>query len=176
MKGPNFALAKKLNIAAYIISILVLLLVLMMRRIKIDTNIDFGFLPALHSSLNAITAILLLFALYFIKSKNIIMHRKLMFSAMIASCLFLLSYVTYHLTTPETNYCAEGNIRILYFILLISHVILAAVIFPFILFTFIKGFTNQVEKHKKMARWVYPFWLYVAITGPILYLMLRPCY
>ncbi len=172
----NLALAKKLNIYAYIVSVVVLLLVFMMRRIKIETSIDFGFLPAVHSSLNAVTAILLIIALVFIKQKKIIAHRNVMLAAMVTSALFLLSYVLYHFTTPETKFCGEGSIRIVYFILLISHVLLAAVIFPFILFTLIRGYTYQIERHRKMARWVFPLWLYVAVTGPILYLMLMPCY
>ena len=119
---------------------------------------------------------LLIIALVLIKQKKIIAHRNVMFTAMITSALFLVSYVLYHFTTPETLFCKEGPIRIIYFILLISHVFLAAIIFPFILFTLIRGFTYQIEKHKKMARWVFPIWLYVAVTGPILYLMLRSCY
>ena len=99
-----------------------------------------------------------------------------MIVAMTCSFIFLTMYIVYHTTTPETKYCGEGNIRYVYFFLLISHVILAAVIFPFILFTFIRGYTFQVEKHKKMAKWVFPFWLYVAVTGPVLYIMLNPCF
>lgn len=174
--NQNLKLAKRLNFFAYIISVVVLLLVLMMRRIKIDTEIDFTFLPAVYSSLNAITAVLLVIALVYIKKKKVTQHRNFMFTAMITSAMFLLGYVVYHFTTPETKFCGEGSIRIVYFILLISHVLLAAVIFPFILFTLIRGYTNQITKHKKMARWVFPIWLYVAVTGPVLYLMLRPCY
>mgnify|MGYP000250168952 CR=1 FL=1 len=174
--NPNFRLARKLNIIAYIVSIIVVGLVILMRRYKLDVDVDFSFLPPIHSTLNGITAILLVIALILIKQKKVIAHRNTMFAAVITSALFLLSYVLYHFTTPETNYCIEGNIRYLYFTLLITHVILAGVIFPFILFTLIRGYTNQFVKHKKMARWVFPLWLYVAVTGPILYLMLRPCY
>lgn len=172
----NLALARKLNTIAYIISAVVIVLVVLMRRIKLDIGVDFSFLPPVHSTLNAITAILLIIAFIFIKQKKIQAHRNLMFSAMITSALFLVSYVLYHITTPETSYCQEGSIRIIYFFLLITHVVLAGVIFPFILFTLIRGYTNQIQKHKKMARWVFPLWLYVAVTGPILYLMLMPCY
>ncbi|WP_235297042.1 DUF420 domain-containing protein [Portibacter marinus] len=174
--NQNLRLAKKLNVAAYIVSIAVVGLVILMRRVKLDVGVDFSFLPPIHSTLNAITAVLLIVALVFIKQKKIIAHRNTMFAAVITSALFLLSYVLYHFTTPETSYCIEGNIRYLYFTLLITHVILAGVIFPFILFTLIRGYTNQIEKHRRMARWVFPLWLYVAVTGPILYLMLRPCY
>lgn len=176
MSQPNLELAKKLNRLAYILSAAVILLVGGMRRIKIETEIDFTFLPAVYSSLNAITAVLLIIAFVYIKKRNIAMHRKLMSTAVITSALFLLGYVLYHFTTPETLYCKEGSIRYVYFVILITHIILAAVILPFILFTYIRGFTDQIEKHRKMAKWVYPLWLYVAITGPVLYFMLRPCY
>ena len=173
---PNTDLAKKLNVIAYIVSVLVIVLVVLMRRVKIDVGIDFSFLPPVHSALNAITAVLLIIAFIFIKQKKISAHRKMMFAAMLTSALFLLSYVLYHFTTPETAFCRDGSIRTIYFVLLISHVVLAGVIFPFILFTFIRGYTNQIKKHRRMARWVFPLWLYVAVTGPIIYIMLRPCY
>ena len=131
----NTALAKKMGIAAWIITVAVLMLVGLMRRVKIDVGIDFSFLPPLHATFNMFVAIALVFALYFIKLKNIQAH-----------------------------------------VLLISHIILAAVSLPFILFTFIRGFTYQVEKHKKLARWVWPIWFYVAFSGPISFFMLRPFY
>ncbi len=161
---------------AVVLSIVVLILVGMMRRIKIPTDIDFSFLPPFHATVNALTAITLAFALYFIKQKNVDLHRKAVYAALGLSVLFLLSYVVYHFTTVETKYCMEGGIRTVYFILLISHIVLAGVILPFILFTFNRAFTGHIEKHRKMARWVFPLWFYVAVTGPIVYLMLRPCY
>ena len=172
----NLPLAKKLNIAAWIISAAVLVLVGLMRRVKIDVGIDFSFLPPVHASFNVGVAIALLFALYFIKQKNIEAHKKSIFVAMAFSFLFLLSYVAYHFTTEETKFCMDGAQRTVYFVLLISHIVLAGISLPFILFTFIRGFTYQVEKHKKLARWVWPIWFYVAVSGPICYLMLRPCY
>ena len=173
---PNTSLEKKLNRLSWIVSIAVFLLVVMMRKIKINTDIDFTFLPPLYSSLNAITALLLIAALVYIKKGMANQHRKVMTMALGTSVLFLLCYVVYHITTPETLYCQEGAIRYVYFTLLISHIILAAVILPFILFTYIRAYTNQFDKHKAMARWVFPLWLYVAMTGPIIYVMLRPCY
>lgn len=172
----NIILANKLNKLAIVVSVAVVGLVAVMRRIpRLETGIDFSFLPIIYSTTNALAAVCLLLGLYFIRQKKVEQHRKMVTTALILSFIFLLMYVVYHITTPETKYCGEGNIRIFYFILLISHVVLAAVSFPFILFTYIRGFTSQVEKHKKMARWVYWVWLYVAITGPIVYLMLRPC-
>ncbi len=174
----NLKLAKKLNVLAGVVTVVVLLLVGMMRRdeFKISTHIDFSFLPPFHATLNGLVAVVLLFALYFIKNKNIEAHWKSIYIAMGLSALFLLSYVVYHFTTEETRYCFEGLSRKIYFFFLITHVILAGVMLPFILLTFIRAYTGQIEKHKKMARWVFPFWLYVAVTGPICYLMLRPCY
>ena len=173
----NKALEKKLNKYAWIASIAVFLLVVFMRKIpRQDFGIDFSFLPAFYSSLNGIVAVLLIAALYFIKNKKVEMHERMMTFAMILSTLFLLCYVIYHITNPETKFCQEGSIRYVYFFLLITHIVLAAVILPFILFTYIRAYTKQFERHKKIAKWVYPFWLYVAITGPVLYLMLKPCY
>ena len=173
---PNIALEKQLNRVAWVITAAVLLLVVLMRKIHIDTSIDFSFLPAVYSTLNAITAVVLLLGFYFIKNKQPENHRKAMTFSVFTSLLFLLGYVLYHITTDETKFGGEGTTRYVYFFLLITHVVLAAVIFPFILFTFIRAYTNQFDRHKKMARWVYWVWLYVAITGPVLYFMIKPYY
>lgn len=176
-KASDLETARKLTKWAWIVSLVVFLLVVSMRRFKIQTDIDFSALPAIYSGLNVMTAILLVLAYYFIRvKKNIIRHRAVMQSAIICSALFLLLYVLYHITTQETLYCGEGTIRILYFVILISHIILAATILPFILLTYIRAYTNQFAKHKRMARWVWPLWLYVAITGPLVYMFLLPCH
>jgi putative membrane protein len=188
----NVQLAKKLNIGAWIVSAAVLILVGLMRQVKITlpAGVDLSFLPPFHATLNALTAVVLLVALYFIKQKKVTQHRQAIYVAMGLSILFLLSYVAYHFTAPATLYgdanhdgvvdaaekLAVGSSRGFYLILLITHITLAAGILPFILFTFIRAFTNQFDRHKKMARWVFPLWLYVAITGPICYLMLMPYY
>jgi putative membrane protein len=174
----NIQLQKRLYIGAWILTGIVLLLVGMMRRVKIPLpeGWDFGFLPPFHATLNALTAVVLLIALYYIKQKNVMMHRRMIYVAMSLSALFLLSYVAYHFTTPETKFGGEGFIRYVYYFILITHIILAALTLPFILFTFIRAYTNQFDRHRKMARWVFPLWLYVAITGPICYLMLMPYY
>lgn len=174
--SPDITLEKRLNGIAYVVSAIVLLLVGMMRRVKIHTDIDFSFLPPVHASLNALCAVILIFAFYFIKNKQIENHRRAIYGAMACSALFLISYVVYHFTTPETAFGGVGLVRAVYFFFLITHVILAALILPFILLTFTRAYTGQFERHKKMARWVFPFWLYVAVTGPICYLMLRPYY
>ena len=191
MEG-NRALGRKLDIVAVIISIAVLTLVGFMRvpSMKINTTIDCSFLPPLHALFNSVVAIALTLALYFIKIKNVKGHRNMIYVAMSFSFLFLLSYVVYHFTTLETLYsdfdhngivsvvekAQSGSLRTIYFIFLASHILLAAVSLPFILFTFIRGYTGQVMKHKRLARFVWPVWFYVAVTGPICYLMLKPFY
>ena len=167
---------KRLELFGYAASILVLSLVLFMRKIHITSGIDFHFLPPIYSCINFLAGITLIVAYVHIRNKRIDQHKKWMTLAMIMSCLFLLMYVIYHITTPDTKFCGEGFIRYVYFFFLISHVILAAISFPFIVFTYIKGLTDQIMKHRKLAKWVFPIWLYVCFTGPICYIFLYPCY
>ncbi|MCL4147024.1 UNVERIFIED_CONTAM: hypothetical protein GTU68_049906 [Idotea baltica] len=149
-----------------------------MRRpgFKFDIGWDTTILPPIHSAFNIVVAISLMAALYFVKKKNIIMHRRMIYNALFFSFLFLLSYVAYHFTQEETLFCKQGPIRVVYFFVLITHIVLAGLSLPLILFTFIKAYTHQYDKHRMMARWVFPIWLYVAITGPLSYFMLMPCY
>lgn len=169
-------LAKRLYILAGFLTVIVLGLVGAMRRVKIDTPFDFSFLPPIHATINAIVAVLLVSALAQIKVGNIKAHQSAISAAMLGSILFLVCYVTYHFTTPETKYGGVGTMRTVYFVLLISHIVLAAVSFPLILFTWIFGFTGQYARHRKFAKLTFPMWLYVAVTGPICYWMLRPYY
>jgi putative membrane protein len=192
LEKANDALAKRLQVWAWVVTVAVLFLVGLMRQVKIPLpeGVDLSFLPPFHATMNACTAVVLVIALRFIKKGQVKQHRRAIYVAMLLSLLFLLSYVAYHFTTPETLYgdvdhngvltaeekAATGGMRLAYLVLLLSHIILAGVSLPFILFTFIRGFTFQVERHKRMARWVFPVWLYVAITGPICYFMLMPYY
>ena len=168
--------SKTLYRAAYVITGIVLVLVGLMRRYKFDVGFDTTFLAGVNAFINSLVAIVLIIALWHIKNKRVEMHQRMMFIAVGLSVLFLLSYVGYHFTNEDTTYCKEGFIRTIYYFVLISHIVLAGISLPFILFTFIRGYLKQVEKHKKMAKWVYPIWLYVAITGPVVYFMLKPCY
>lgn len=188
----NLQLARKMNAAAWAITGVVLLLVGLMRRVKIPLpdGWDFSFLPPFHATVNALAAVVLLIAFYYIKQKNVQMHRRMIYVAIGLSVLFLLSYVAYHFTTPETLFgdanrdgvvdaaekAAVGGMRTLYLVILLSHIVLAALALPLILFTFIRAYTGQIERHRRMARWVFPIWLYVAITGPVAYVMLMPYY
>jgi len=108
-----------------------------------------------------------------VKNKNITLHKRAIGLAVFCSVIFLISYVTYHSTQDEMRFGGQGVTRVIYLILLISHIVLAAVSLPFILITLSLGYTNHFTRHRKMARWVFPLWLYVAVTGPACYLMLK---
>jgi putative membrane protein len=178
-RKPEEALSRKLKFIAWVLTALVMMLVVGMRspyKIPLPEGWSMSFLPPVHAVLNSLVAISLIAAVAAVKVGNIALHRAMIFVAMLLSSLFLLCYVAYHFTTVETRFGGEGWVRTSYFFLLITHIVLAGVSLPAILLTFISGFTNRFESHRKLARWVFPVWLYVAVTGPICYLMLRPYY
>jgi len=133
-------------------------------------------LPKLNAMINFTCTILLLLSLYMIKQKNIQLHKKLNVITFCLSAVFLVSYVTYHWMMPETSFPAGNSLRPVYLTILISHIVLAALVLPLILLSFHKGLQNQVEKHKKLVRWAFPIWLYVTVTGVVVYLMISPYY
>lgn len=177
-RPANEELARKLKVAAWIVSAAVLALVAVMQRVRLDLPEGWStsFLPPFHAAVNALAALVLVVALVFIKQGKVAAHRAAMMVAVGLSVLFLLSYVAYHLTNDPTRFGGEGAMRGVYFFLLITHIVTAAVSFPPILFTLIAALTNRFAAHRKLARWVFPMWLYVAVTGPVCYLMLRPYY
>jgi len=166
---------KNLNRIAWVITVIIWLLVGAMRRYKFDIDADLSFLAGLNALFNTGVTIALLSAFYFIKQKRIEAHRRSIYVAMILSAGFLLSYVGYHFTTEEIPFCKEGTLRLIYYFILFSHIILAGLSLPFILLTFIRGYMGDYMTHRKMAKWVFPIWLYVAATGPIVYFFLLPC-
>ncbi len=170
--------ATRLKVAAWLATAIVMVTVVAMRQIKVPLpeDVSLKFLPAVHAVLNSIVAALLLFALVMIKRRNIAAHRRATSAAMACSVLFLVGYVAYHVTSDPTKYGGAGSIRYLYFFLLVSHIVSAAISLPFILYTWIYGATNQFAKHRRLAKWIFPIWLYVAVTGPVCYWMLRPYY
>ena len=191
-REPNESLAKKLIFAVWVVSALVLFLVGLMRQVKIGLpeGVSLHYLPPFHALLNSGAAIALAMAIFSIKKGKVAVHVKWIYLAMACSMLFLLSYVCYHFTTPETIFgdankdgvlddlerAEAGWMRSFYLAILLSHVSLAAISLPFILLTFVHGFTHRFDKHRKLAKKIFPVWFYVAITGPIVYLMLRPYY
>lgn len=134
------------------------------------------FLPTLNAIINGTCSVLLIVSLYYIRKRDIPTHKKLNIITFILSSLFLVSYIIFHATGIKTTYGGQGSIRMVYYFILITHIILAAVVLPLVLLSFQKGLQMQVEKHRKLVRWSYPIWLYVTITGVIVYLMIAPYY
>ncbi|MDO7876923.1 DUF420 domain-containing protein [Hymenobacter sp. ASUV-10] len=134
------------------------------------------FLPAVNAVLNSLTAVCLLTGFYFIRQKNVLAHRAMMGTAFAFGALFLLSYVAYHSQVPSTHFGGVGTIRLVYFFLLLTHISLAVVTVALVLFTLYFALTGQYTKHKRIARWTFPVWLYVSVTGVIVYFMISPYY
>ena len=160
----------------WIISIVIPVVVAILFTVRIPNVASLSFLPPIYATVNGITAVILLLALNAIKNKNIKLHENLMKTAIALSLAFLLMYVSYHMTSDSTPYGGEGFIRYGYFFILISHIILSIGIIPMVLFTYVRAFTKQFEDHKKIARYTFPIWLYVAVTGVIVYFMISPYY
>lgn len=170
---------KNLRLAVNIISVVLPVLVALMFQFKFkDFEWPFNvyYLPLTNALLNAGCALLLIGALVAIKSKNVVLHTRMIYSAMVLSLLFLVVYIMYHTTAGHVKFGGEGTIRTVYFLLLITHIITAAIQAPFVLYAFLYGFTGQIEKHQKIVKISYPLWLYVSITGVICYLMISPYY
>ncbi|SNR67448.1 DUF420 domain-containing protein [Lutibacter flavus] len=167
--------AKKYNKWIVILSIAIPVVVAVLFGVKIDIKLPV-FLPPIYASINALTALLLIVAFWAIKNKKIKLHEKLMKTAIVFSVLFLVLYVAYHMTSESTKYGGEGTIKTVYFIVLISHILLSIAVIPFVLITFVRAITNNIELHKKIARITFPLWLYVAIIGVVVYLMISPYY
>jgi len=139
-------------------------------------GIDLTFLPLLNAILNGITFILLIGALITIKKKNITAHRRLIYVAFTLTFIFLLSYLIYHSMVASTAFGGEGVLKYIYYFILITHIILATVLIPLSLISLGRGLNMQVKKHKKIARWTMPIWLYVSLTGVIIYFLISPYY
>lgn len=154
---------------------IVLALVGAMRSYKFELpeGVSTAWLPAVYSAINVLVATSLILAWRFIRAGQVERHRNAIHVALCGSGLFLLLYVVYHFTNEETKFGGTGLVRTGYFVLLISHIVLAAASLPFILHTWVLAITAQFSRHRRIARFVMPVWLYVAITGPVCYLMLR---
>jgi putative membrane protein len=159
-------------------------------QLEVDLGFDVHIFAAANAFINATIAILLVAALWAVKNKQYALHKKLMLAALVLSVLFLVSYIAHHLLAGEAKFgdsnhdglvdeqelLAVGNTRLIYFIILITHIFLAAIILPFILFTAYRALTAEYSLHKKLAKITWPLWLYVAVTGPVVYWMIHPYY
>jgi len=158
------------------VSIAIPVVVVVLFNIKLPNVAPLNFLPPIYATINGITAILLIGALVAIKNQNRQIHQTLMQLALLCSVLFLGMYVAYHMTSDSTPYGGEGLVRYLYFFILTTHILLSIAVIPMVLFSYLRAWTGDFERHKKMARITFPIWLYVAITGVVVYLMIAPFY
>ncbi len=155
------------------VAIVVPLVVATLFKVKI-TGIDLGFLPRIYAGLNALTAFFLILALLAVKRKNIVQHRFFIRICLLLSILFLLLYIAYHMTSDPTSY--GGNYPVIYYFILISHILLSIAVIPIVLLTYLFAWEGDFERHKKWNRFAFPIWLYVAVTGVVVYLMIAPFY
>jgi len=170
---------KSYNIPVIILSIVVPLMVAALYYLKppsVRVGFDIKIIPALNASINFTVTLLLLLGYYFMMTGRFIYHKYTMITAFCLSILFLVSYLIYHSVAPETPFGGTGWIRTVYFFILITHIVLAAVIVPMVLFTLIRGLQEQFDKHRRIAKWTWPVWLYVSVTGVMIYLLLSPYY
>lgn len=137
---------------------------------------DCSFLPPIYATINGITAVLLVVAFIAIRGGNQVLHRRVMKTCICLSALFLVLYLIYHITTESTSFGGEGAIRYVYFFILITHILLSIGVIPFVLFTFARALSGNFKSHKKLARYTFPLWLYVSVTGVLVYLMISPYY
>ncbi len=134
------------------------------------------FLPPIYASINGITAVVLVLAVVMIKKGNKVAHERLMKFAIVLSCLFLLMYIGYHMTSESTKFGSDEPIKYFYYFILFTHIVLSIAVIPLVLITYVKALAKRFDKHKKIAKITFPIWLYVAITGVVVYLMISPYY
>jgi putative membrane protein len=164
-----------IGILSVAVPLLVAFLLFGGKATKIE-GLDVSFLPHLNAVMNTATFLCLVAGGLAIRSKNIRLHRVLMMSAFVLSSIFLISYVVYHNNAESTTFPKDSPLRILYLVLLLTHILFSMVVVPLVLLAIYFAWTNQIVKHKKTVKWTYPVWLYVASTGVIVYLMISPYY
>lgn len=159
-------------------SVVIFTAVVVLGRVKwqVDIGFDAHIFALFNAFINSAVSIILIAGLAAVKRGNYLQHKKFMIAALILSIIFLLFYIAHHLLSGETKFGGKGIIRLIYFVILISHIFLAAIILPLILFTTYRALTAQWVMHKKLAKFTWPLWLYVAVTGPVIYLMISPYY
>ena len=171
----NKAEKNKYSIWIKIISVAIPLVVAILFNVRIDYELPI-FLPPVYATINALTSVLLVLALMAIKSKKIQLHQRLMQTCIFLSLVFLVMYIAYHMTTDPTPFGGEGYVKILYFFILISHILLSIALIPLVLISYVRAFQKEFPAHKKISKITFPIWLYVAVTGVIVYLMIDPYY
>lgn len=167
---------KRFNRLITIVSIVVPIVVAALFGVKLPNIEPLTFLPPIYASINGLTALLLLLAIWAIKNGKRQLHQNLMTTCIALSLAFLVMYIAYHMTAESTSYGAEGFMRYIYFFILVSHILLSIIIIPLVLKTYARAYLKKFEQHRKLARITFPIWLYVAVSGVLVYLMISPYY
>ena len=167
---------KKYNRLIVVLSVAIPLVVAALFGIKIPNVEPLSILPPIYASINAFTSLVLVVAFWAIRNKKIKLHKKLMQLAIVLSTLFLLMYVAYHMTSESTKFGGDGAIKYIYYVILITHIVMSVVVIPFVLITYVRAITNNIERHKKIAKITFPLWLYVTVSGVLVYIMISPYY
>jgi len=174
------SIEKKYNKWIVVLSVAIPLVVALLfgvnlRKLGYDVE-PLSFLPPIYATINAITAVLLMAAVLAVKNGKRSLHEKLMKTAIACSVAFLGMYVAYHMTSDSTKFGGEGIIKYVYYFILVTHILLSIIIIPFVLITYVRAISKSFERHKKIAKITFPLWLYVAVTGVVVYLMISPYY
>lgn len=169
---------KQARLVIFTLSFVVFAAVLVLSRVelKVDLGFDVHVFALINAVINSMVSILLIAGFVTVKQKKYELHKRIMLTAIVLSVLFLVSYIAHHLLTGDTKFGGVGAIRYFYFFILITHIFLAAIILPFILYTAYHSLSGDYAKHKKMVRYTWPLWLYVSITGVLVYLLISPYY
>jgi len=172
----NTQLGTKYNKWIVILSVAIPIVVAALFGIKIPNVEPLTFLPPIYATVNAITALVLVLAFLSITNGKRKLHERLMKFAIVLSVSFLAMYVAYHMTSDSTKYGGEGVIKYVYYVILILHILMSIIVIPFVLITYVRAITNDFERHKRIARITFPLWLFVAVSGVVVYIMISPYY
>lgn len=167
---------RKYKILIWILSIVLPLAIAGLFSVRIPNVPRLGFLPPIYATINGFTAVFLVLAVRAAKQKKLTLHKRLIQTCISFSIAFLVLYIAYHITSDSTPYGGEGIVRNIYYFVLISHILLSILVIPVVLITYVRGLTMQVERHRKIARIAFPLWLYVAVSGVVVYWMIAPYY
>ena len=176
MSSSKINYVEKYRVWIWVVSILIPVVVALLFMVRIPNVAPLDFLPPIYASINALTAIVLTLAYLAIRRKNIVLHEQLMKTAIGLSLIFLVMYVAYHMTSEPTLYGGSGTMKAIYYFILITHIFLSIGIIPLVLITYVRAISNYFAEHRKIARYTFPIWMYIAVTGVIIYLMISPYY
>lgn len=176
MEESTLTKEKRFNKIITVVSVIIPVVVALLFGVKIPNVAPLSFLPPIYATINGITAVLLLVAVWAIKNGNESLHKKLMTTNIVLSLMFLVMYIAYHMTSDSTPFGGDGTIRYVYYFILITHIILSIALIPLVLRTYARAYLKDYVGHRALAKYTFPIWLYVAVTGVVVYIMIAPYY